>query len=254
MEPTPSAWQPGWVEIGAALALGGAYAASLRRYPAPAWRQAAFAAAVVLVVAAFVTPLQTLATNYLLSAHLLQNVVLAEWAPALAVLGLGPAAAARLGGIAVVRFVTRPVVALPLWVATYLVWHVPAIYDAALRHQGWLLPIEHACYFLAGLAFWWPVLQNEPHRLRTGLRALYVFAAFILASPIGLLLALLPSPIYAFYENAPRIWGFSALRDQQIAGILMAGAEAAVFFAVFAVYFLRFMAEEDRDEAPAATR
>ena len=170
-----------------------------------------------------------------------------------AVLGLGPAAAAGLGGIAVVRFVTRPVVALPLWVATYSVWHVPAIYDAALRHQGWLLPIEHACYFLAGLAFWWPVLQNEPHRLRTGLRALYVFAAFILASPSAPARAAAEPDIRLLREHAANL-GFSALRDQQIAGILMAGAEAAVFFAVFAVYLLRFMAEEDRDEAPAATR
>ncbi len=253
MDPSPSAWEPGWVEIAAALALAGGYAASLRRYPASRARQGAFAAGIALVVAAFATPLETLATTYLLSAHLLQNVVLAEWAPALLVLGIGPAAAAQLGRIGTIRVLTHPFVALPLWVVTYMTWHVPALYDAALRNQAWLLPIEHACYLVAGLLFWWPVLQDEPHRVRSGLRAAYVFAAFVLASPIGLALALLPSPIYDFYEGAARIWGLTALRDQQIAGVLMAGAEAAVFFAVFTVFFLRFLAEEDRDGARAPT-
>jgi len=60
------------------------------------------------------------------------------------------------------------------------------------------------------------------------------------------MLALLPSPIYDFYVEAPRLWGLSALADQQIAGLVMAVSEAILFFAVFAVYFLRFMAEEER--------
>ena len=245
MEPSPWAWNPGWVEIVATIVLALAYARSLRRYPASTGRVLAFSAGILLVLAAFTTPLQTLATNYLLSAHLVQNVVLAEWAPALVVVGLAPAAAARLGEIGMIRFLTRPYVALPVWIGTYLVWHVPVIYDAALRHQGWLLPIEHACYFAAGLAFWWPVLQDAPHHLRSGIRAVYVFIAFLVASPLGLLMALLPSPLYDFYESALRIWGISAIRDQQVAGMIMSGAEAVVFFAVFAVYFLRFLAEED---------
>ena len=68
-------------------------------------------------------------------------------------------------------------------------------------------------------------------RLHWGQRATYLFGAFLLASPISLLLTLLPDPIYAFYEEAPRLWGVSALTDQQIAGVIMSGSEAVVFFA-----------------------
>jgi cytochrome c oxidase assembly factor CtaG len=82
-----------------------------------------------------------------------------------------------------------------------------------------------------------------------GGKAVYLFAAFVFASPLGLLLALLPSPLYDFYVDAPRLWGLAALTDQQLAGIAMALSEAIVFFAAFSVYFVRFMAEEGAAEA-----
>jgi cytochrome c oxidase assembly factor CtaG len=243
MEPAPLAWDPAWDELLAVAVLAGAYGAASRRYRPSRARIAAFATALVLVVAVSVTPIGTLALNYLLSAHLFQNVALAEWAPALAVIGVSPPMAAALARFHPVRALTHPLVALPLWLVTYAVWHIPAAYDAALRSEL-LLHLEHATYFLAGALLWWPVFQDEPRRLSAGAKATYVFAAFVLASPVGLLLTLLPSPVYAFYEEAPRIWGLSPLTDQQIAGVLMTGSEAIVFFAVFAVFFLRFLAEE----------
>jgi putative membrane protein len=78
----------------------------------------------------------------------------------------------------------------------------------------------------------------------SGGRAAYAFAAFVLASPLGLLLALLPRPVYSFYEHAPRLWGLSALGDQQLAGVTMASEQAIVLFAVFLYWFRRFLAEE----------
>ena len=81
----------------------------------------------------------------------------------------------------------------------------------------------------------------------SGSKALYLFAAFVLASPIGLLLALVPRPVYSFYERAPRTWGPSPLFDQQLAGMTMAFEQAAVFFAVFTMYLLRFLREEKAD-------
>jgi cytochrome c oxidase assembly factor CtaG len=75
------------------------------------------------------------------------------------------------------------------------------------------------------------------------------FAAFVFASPLGLFMALLPDPLYDFYVDAPRIWGLSPLTDQQIAGMAMAVSEAIVFFTMFTVYFVRFMAEEETGEA-----
>jgi cytochrome c oxidase assembly factor CtaG len=216
------------------LAVG--YALVARRFPATRAQIAAASAGLVLIVASFVTELQQLATHTFLWAHLLQNVVLAEWAPALLVLAV-PHAAAR-------RIRIPMLVALPLWVATYAVWHLPWIYDVALHHQHSLLHVEHVTYLLAGLALWWPVVHG---RASAGVKAAYVFGAFVPASPIGLLLALVPRPIYSFYAHAPRTWGPRPLQDQQIAGVTMALEEAAVFFAVFTVYLMRFLRDEQRD-------
>jgi putative membrane protein len=237
----PSSWSLHWGVLAAIGLLVACYLWAQRRWPAAPPRRVAFDLAVVLLLAAYVTPLHTIALHYLLSAHLLQNVVTAEWAPALVVFGVAPSLARVLERFRLVRVLTHPLVALPLWVAAYFFWHVPAIYDAALRRPESLLHLEHVTYFLVGLLLWWPVVHG---RYSDGLKALYLFAAFVLVSPLGLLLALLPRPVYDFYADAPQLWGISDLTDQQIAGVTMAVEQAIVFFAVFAWYFMRFLRTE----------
>lgn len=218
-----------------------AYAAAARIARPSRARVAAFALAVALVFGVLCTPLETVAINYLLCIHLLQNVVLAEWAPGLFVVAIAPSAARALMQRRTIGSLTHPLVALPVWLATYFIWHVPPMYDAALRHQDSLLHLEHASYFAAGVLMWSPVVHG---RWSDGIKALYVFAAFVLASPLGLLLALLPHPIYGFYKDAPHLWGLGHLTDQQIAGVTMAVEQAIVFFAVFVHYLLRFLHSE----------
>jgi len=225
-----------------------AYLIGTRGIPMAPWRLASFLAGLALILIVSISPLQTLALEYLLSAHLLQNVVLAEWAPALCVLGVPAALATRLTSFRLARVLTHPFVALPVWLGTYFAWHLPPAYDAALRDPGFLLHVEHACYFAAGCLLWWPALQERPHALGGGARAAYLFAAFVLASPLGLLLALLPDPVYGFYEAAPRLWGLSPLADQQLGGLTMAAEQAVVFFIAFAYFFLRFLKEEESRE------
>jgi cytochrome c oxidase assembly factor CtaG len=213
------------------------------------WRTASFLAGCALLLVALVTPLDTLAREYLVWAHLLQNVVLAEWAPLLLVLGVPPSLGERLASVRLVRVLTQPFVALPLWVGGYAVWHVPALYDAALRNQHSLLPLEHATYVMTGLLFWWCVWQDVPHRVSSAGRAAYAFAAFVLSAPLGLVLALVPEPLYDFYARAPeRVWDLSRLEDQQLGGMTMAGEQSVVFFVVFAYWFLRFLAEQEHAE------
>jgi cytochrome c oxidase assembly factor CtaG len=172
-------------------------------------------------------------------------VILAEWAPFFAVLGVPAALAAALARHRAWRVATHPAVALPLWLVDYFTWHVPYIYEAALRQQTWLVHVEHACYFATGVLMWWPLLHDVPRRLASGARAAYAFAAFVLAAPLGLLLALLPKPAYGFYVDArPRVWGLSPLADQQIAGVTMSSEQALVLFLVFLFWFRRFLEEE----------
>ena len=246
----PGAWS--WnAEALVPVALAGLYLVGTRG-ESTRGRTAAFLTGCALLVAALVTPLDTLAREYLVWAHLLQNVVLAEWAPLLLVLGIPPGLAERLTRPRAIRLLTTPFVALPLWVATYALWHVPALYDAALRHPSSLLALEHATYVASGVLFWWCVWQEAPHRLSAIARAGYVVAAFVLSAPLGLVLALVPRPLYDFYAHAPeRVWGIARLEDQQLGGMTMAGEQSIVFFAVFAYWFACFLAEQERLEEVA---
>jgi len=144
------------------------------------------------------------------------------------------------------RFVHGDLPALLDLFADDAVWHVPALYDAALQHPHTLLPLEHATYLASGLLFWWCVWQEAPHRLSSGARAGYVVAAFVLSAPLGLVLALVPNAIYDAYASAPeRVFDLSRLEDQQLGGMTMAAEQSLVFFGVFAYWFLRFLSEQE---------
>src|SRR6201987_1639342 len=232
--------------IGLAPALTVGRAVGARRAGVSGPRLAAGVLGVLLIFAAFVTELEPLANHTFLWAHLLQNVVLAEWAPALLLLAVPRSLADRAAGFPLFR----PLIALPLWLLTYYTWHLPWIYDSALRHPHSLLHVEHLTYLAAGICVWWPVVHG---RYSAGAKAAYLFAAFVLASPLGLLLALIPPAIYPFYVHAPRKWGPGPLADQQIAGVTMAAEEAIVFFGAFTGYLLRFLADEQAAGAFSAS-
>jgi cytochrome c oxidase assembly factor CtaG len=238
----PYAWSWNPEAIAVSLALSAGYVWVVRRFETARWRIVCFAGSILLVLAVSITPIETIALNYLLSVHLIQNVVLAEWAPLLFVLALPPALAGILPRV-------PPIPALAAWVVNYGVWHLPWVYDAALRHPHTLLHLEHALYFVTGVLLWWPVVHGA---MSAGAKAGYLFAAFVLASPIGLMMALVPEPIYDFYADGPGLWGLSPVLDQEIAGVSMAAAEAVVFFAVFAYFLARFFAEQDANEQDAA--
>jgi putative membrane protein len=243
--PSPYAWQ---ADVDTTVVIPGLsllYVFALARLGAPRWRVLCFAGSMALLGVAFWTPIHHLGLHYLLTAHLLQNVILAEWAPALAVFGISRPMAVALARVPGWRIATHPFVALPVWLVSYFTWHVPVVYQAALHHQSWLVHVEHACYFATGFLFWWPLFQDIPRRWTSGFRALYTFAAFMLASPLGLLFALLPRPVYSFYVAArPRVLGLSPLADQELAGMTMAAEQALVLFVVFAYWFRRFLYEE----------
>ena len=241
---SPYAWQADVDTTVVVPVLSLLYLFAVGRFGAPRWRIACYAGSMALLAVAFWSPIHHLGLHYLLTAHLLQNVILAEWAPLLAVLGASRPMTEHLARLRWWRAATHPAVALPVWLANYFFWHAPPVYDAALHHQAWLIHVEHACYFATGILFWWPLVQDVPRRLPSGARAAYAFASFVLAAPLGLLLALLPKPAYSFYVHAPRIWGLSPITDQEIAGVTMAAEQAIVLFVVFLYWFRRFLAEE----------
>ena len=219
----------------------------------PAWRAWLFGAGVGLIVVALNSPLETIAIEYLLLVHLLQNVIVSDWAPPLLLLGLTPAmragVAARLGGW--FAWVTRPVVALTAWLVAWYAIHLAVLYDAFLE-TPLLLNLEHAILIAAGLLFWWPVLCDAPRSVPTLGRLAYVFAAFVGSAFLGLALTFSP-PVYDYYESLPeRLWGISAEQDQNLGGILMSTEQALVLFSVIVWLLLRLFREEQEAEEQLA--
>ena len=211
----------------------------------PAWRIVCFAAGLGLIAIALLSPLEHIALTSLLSVHLLQNVILADWAPPLLVLGLTPAMVAACERRRPIRLATSPAFAIAYWLAAWYVLHLPAVYGYTLTHR-WALGVEHLVFLTAGIAFWWPVLA--PGRMQPGPKLIYLFGAFIAAAPVALALAL-SHPQYSFYVHAPRLWGISPLEDQQLGAIAMAVEQAAILFAACSVVFFRLMAEDEAGDA-----
>ena len=245
--PWSFAFEPLFVLVGAWALL--AYVHAWRRERPGSGRLATFTAGIVMIVLALNSPLETIATDYLVLFHLLQNVIISDWAPPLLVIGLTPAMRAALAarGGRSFAFMTRPTVALPVWLVGWYAVHLGGVYDLTLRNP-WLLNVEHLFMIAIGLVFWWPVLADVPRSVSTLGRIAYVFAAFVLSAFLGLALTFAP-PLYGYYESLPeRLWGISAAQDQNLGGILMTSEQALVLFAAIVWLLVRLFREEDEAE------
>ena len=194
-------------------------------------RVALFGAGLGVTLFALVGPLDRLADEKLLTAHMGQHVLIGDLGPALMVLALrGPLLvfflpAAILAPLARSRHVRavlgtllRPRVAFSLWAANLAIWHVPYIYDAALRHQG-LHDFEHVCWAFCGILVWTLLIDPGSHRrLSVGGRVALAASMFAAGMILSDVLIFTFTPLYPFYRGA---YGISALLDQQLAGIVM---------------------------------
>ena len=213
---------------------------------APRSRAVLFGSGLFLLAASVNSPLETLAAHYLVLMHLFQNVIVADLAPLLLVLGLTPAmreAIAARGGRPFAT-VTRLRVALPIWLAGWYLVHLAAFYDTALEN-AWLLNVEHLVLLAIGLLFWWPVISDAPHAPTTPQRLAYLGAAFVFSAFLGLALTFAGSAFYDYYESAPRLWGLSPVEDQNLGGVLMTAEQSIVFLAAISYFLVRLLNEED---------
>ncbi len=242
MDPYAFRFEPVFLVSGGVAAL--VYARAARRERPPWWRIALFSAGLFLVVGALDSPLESLLYRLLLI-HLLQNVMVADWAPPLLLLGLTPAMRRALAGRGgrTLRILACPRVALPIWLAGWYGIHLTAVYDFALRHE-WALNVEHAILLAVGTLFWWPVIAREAGLLSTPGALAYLGAAFASSAFLGLAFIFASTPFYDWYLRQPRLWGLSAAKDQNLGGILM-NAEQTIVFLGALVYFLMRLLEEE---------
>jgi putative membrane protein len=216
----------------------------------PRLRVASFALGLVLAAAALVSPVAALGEERLFSAHMLQHVLLGDLAALAIVAGLtGPLLRPLLAlrPVGALRALAHPLVALPLWTANLLVWHLPVLYEAALRHDA-LHAFEHVCFFGFGALMWAPVLEvlPGPAWFGTGAKVGYIVVVRLIETALGNVFLWSGSVFYGTYAVAERTWGLSPLADQGIAGGVMMIEGSLVTLGALAWLFLRLWSEGER--------
>jgi putative membrane protein len=240
------------LQLAPAALVGFLYARRARRLarrgtPVPLARQLSFALGIALYLVAVSPPLERIGETRLFAAHMLQHVVLGDLAALALVLGLtGPMLRPLLAlpPVDKLRVLAHPLVALPLWALNLYVWHLPALYEGALRHDV-LHALEHACFLGFGMLMWAPVVEvlPGPAWFGTGWKLGYVVAVRGIEGVLGNVFFWAGAPVYATYADAPRLWGISALADQGYAGGVMMVEGSLVTLCALAWLFLRLAAE-----------
>jgi putative membrane protein len=210
------------------------------------------------LVAALSPPLDKWSETWLV-AHMVQHELLmiiaaplmAMSAPLIALLWAMPAAL-RHRLLAVVRrrpiaaawtAVTAPLVVFLLHSLALWVWHLPALYDAALEHEG-IHAVQHLCFFGTAALFWWGIAHGRYGRLGYGAAVVYIFATAVHGGVLGALLTFSPTVWYAPYV-AHHPAGLTPLEDQQLAGLLMWVPGGLVFAAGGLALFAIWLRESD---------
>jgi putative membrane protein len=237
----PSAWAPAPLVLVPAFFAALRFAQAFRRLRSrgrsdhAGWdRPLLFAAGLALVVLPLVSPLDAAGDQYLLSAHMLEHVLIGDAGPALLLLAVrGPLLAFVLPA-GCVRFLaqtpvhrafewlSRPAACAGAWGCAMAFWHMPAVYDAALRHV-WLHDLEHASFLGAGFLVWTALIDPaRRRRLSVGRRAALAGVVFLFGQALSDVLFMTTSPLYPAYAGNPeRLFGISPLADQQYAGLVM---------------------------------
>jgi putative membrane protein len=215
---------------------------------------AAFIGSLVAILVALVSPLDGLGEDYLFSAHMVQHLLLGDIAPLLMLLALSrvimrpltrrlQAVERALGPLA------HPASALILWLGLVYLWHVPALYNAALEHSA-AHALQHVSFFTAGTLVWWPLIQPVPmrHRLTGMWTFAYIGAAKLGLASLGLYLTWTSTVAFTFYEKVPRIWGLSAISDQNVGGAIMMVEQSVLLVSVLAILFGWMLVQSELDE------
>jgi putative membrane protein len=254
-------WEPS-VLLGC-TALIAVYVAATRRRPPR--RMGYFFAGVAVLLFAQCSPLDALGDTYLFSAHMIQHLLLLLIVPPLLILGI-PAwlaerwlASPRIGRIE--RALRQPAVAWLLGVGAMYLWHLPALYDAALAHAG-IHIVEHLCFLATGVIFWWPVCAPlAAARYAPLVALLFLFTAAVAGSVLGIILTFASPGLYPAYINPvdargllPLIrdgWGVSPTVDQQVGGLIMWVPGGLVYLCAMIGTLARWYGEAESDDAPS---
>ena len=210
----------------------------------PLWRQAFFLAGLAVLAIALVSPIDRLADE-LLTAHMIQHLLIMDVAALFLVLGLtGPVMQPVLAfpGLRWTRHLANPIVALTIWTVLLYVWHIPALYQAATFDSDLIHGVQHICFFLAGFAFWMSLLGPlpKPSWFGAGASAGFVAGIRLVGAVLANVLMWSGSVLYPRYATGEAEHHLAPLTDQGMAGIVMMGESTVVTLAVLSWLVLRW--------------
>ena len=247
-----TSWSVDPLQLAPIVVLAVAYAVrartlARRSQPVPGWRVALFSLGIVLLLVSVASPIAEIGEEELFSFHMAQHLLIGDLAPLCLLAGLtGPLLRPLLAlpGVMRLRVLSNPFVALPIWAANLVLWHVPALYEAAVGN-GAVHALEHTAFFAAGIVLWLPVLETlpAPEWFGTGAKLAYIVGVRLVATLIGNVFVWGGAPFYDVYETGDDYLGLSPSGDQSLAGSLMMLEGSLVTIVAIAWLFLR-MAQE----------
>lgn len=209
----------------------------------PLWRQLCFGSGLALIAIALFSPIGHIAEE-LVIAHMAEHLLIGDLAALLLVLGLTRALLQPILAIPVfqrLELLAHPLVALPLWMLNFYLWHIPALYDAAYGTAP-VHALEHTTFLFFGCLMWMPVFGPlpKPEWFTAAWKVGYVIAVRFAGAILGNVLMWSGTVLYPIYAPGERYWGISPIADQSTAGVVMMiegtflalGVLAWVFFEV----------------------
>jgi putative membrane protein len=216
--------------------------------PVPLWRQLSFYAGMGLIVATLASPLGHIAEE-LLFVHMIEHLLVADIGALLLVLGvtgpvLQPILKIRLFDR--LRVLAHPAIALPIWALNLYLWHLPILYEAALRHAP-VHALEHMLFVACGINMWMPLFGPLPKPQWFGnlMKVGYIVAVRLTGALLGNVFVWSGAVFYSYYARGEAYWGISALRDQGIAGSVMMIEGSFLTIGLFAWLLLKSARESD---------
>jgi putative membrane protein len=213
--------------------------------PAEPRRVAAFIASLAVLLVALNGPIHDLSDYYLFLIHMAQHLLLTLVFPPLLIYSIPgwllqplvrPPSVRSVG-----RFLAHPVTAGLLFSAVVAAWHTVPLYDLMMRNHGVHIS-THLMFIVVAVIMWWPVMSPLPEvpPLPLGARMLYIFLVSIPMQAVAAIITMADTPLYTWYEVAPRTWGLSPLDDQKAGGLLMWVPGNLWMFGAIAILFFRW--------------
>jgi len=209
----------------------------------------AFTLGIIIIAICLLSPLHYISDNYLFSAHMLQHVLLTLLAPPLIIFGIPDQAITKSLEIPflsnIMYFLTHPLVAFISFNLTFSIWHMPQLYHYSVSLH-WVHVVEHSMFIFTAILMWWPIASRSRllPKLNYPLRIIYLFFLSIAQIIVFGMITFSSAPLYDWYINAPRLFGISAMLDQQIGGIIMKVVGGGVFLTLLITIFLKWYKNE----------